>query len=231
LSVVGGGVAVNGLLFDYFRTRHRAGAVVYVVDSFGFYSSEWNEKRLQDRRLLARAPFDPSLAALLFRTAAPSVALDYTTGFSKINNPDRFAPDDFADEGARFDRRYRPVAQLDEERIAYLYPNGTDQRLFEKYLGGFEALVAGARARGIAVIALKPPIPQRIRRRLPSEQEFDAALTAVLARHGMELHDFSNTTSDEAFFYDSDHLNQAGVLEFFNARLAPLLRSSVKPRM
>jgi hypothetical protein len=227
LSVVGGGVLVNDLLFDYFLTRHRADAVVYVIDSFAFYSAEWNEKRLQDRRLFARAPFDPALAALLFRTAPPSVALDYTAGFSKINNPDRFEPDDFADEGARFDRRYRPVAQLDEERIAYLYPNGTDRRLFERYLSEFDAFVAGARARDIAVIALKPPIPQRIQRRLPSEREFDAALTAALARHGMELHDFSSVTNDESLFYDSDHLNQAGVLEFFKTTLAPLLRPYV----
>ena len=230
LSVVGGGVVVNGLLFDYFLTRHRADAVVYVVDSFAFYSAAWNEERLQDRRLFARAPFDPALAALLFRTAAPSAALDYTAGFSKINNPDRFVPDDFADEGARFDRRYRPVAQLDEERMAYLYPDGMQRGLFEKYLSEFEALVAGARARGIAVIALKPPIPQRIQRLLPSEREFDAALAAALARHGMELHDFSSVTNDESFFYDSDHLNQAGVLEFFKTTLTPLLGGYVRPR-
>src|SRR5262245_59638848 len=34
LSVVGGGVTVNRLLFDYFLTRHQTACLVYVVDSF-----------------------------------------------------------------------------------------------------------------------------------------------------------------------------------------------------
>ena len=122
LSVVGGGVVVNRLLLDYFLVRHRTAAIVYVVDSFAFYSREWNERRLEDARLFQRAPFDPALARLLLRSGAPlMVAVDYVSGFSKINNPDRFGLDRPA-EAARFDRRYRPVDQIDRQRIAYLYP-------------------------------------------------------------------------------------------------------------
>jgi len=32
------GVVVNRLILDYFLTRHEAGTLVYVVDSFAFYS-------------------------------------------------------------------------------------------------------------------------------------------------------------------------------------------------
>ncbi len=124
LSVVGGGVVVNRLLLDYFSVRHRTAAIVYVVDSFAFYSREWNGRRLEDARLFQRAPFDPALARLLLRSGAPlMVAFDYVSGFSKINNPDRFGLDRPA-EAARFDRRYRPVDQIDRQRIAYLYPAG-----------------------------------------------------------------------------------------------------------
>ena len=119
LSVVGGGVVVNRLLLDYFSVRHRTAAIVYVVDSFAFYSREWNERRLEDARLFQRAPFDPALARLLLRSGAPlMVAIDYVSGFSKINNADRFGLDRPA-EAARFDRRYRPVDQIDRQRIAY----------------------------------------------------------------------------------------------------------------
>jgi hypothetical protein len=225
LAVVGAGVTVNRLLFDYFTTRHRTDALVYVVDSFAFYSPEWNEQRLGDRRLFARAPFDPALIGLLLRAGITSAALDYASGFSKINDADRFAPDDFGDERTRFDRRYRPIPQLDEERLAYLYPAKANPQILQRYLTDFEALVATARARNVAVIVIKPPIPQRIQRLLPSEKDFDTALSAVLGRHGLELHDFSNVTNDEALFYDSDHLNQTGTLEFFKTALAPLLRS------
>lgn len=227
LSIVGGGVVPNRLTFDYFLTRHRTSHLLYVVDSFAFYSPQWNEERLQDRRLFVRAPFDPALARLLFAIpGARGVALDYTLGFSKINNPDRFAPDVPAEEGARFDRRYRPVPQLDEERLEYLYPRTIDPATFARYLGQFEALIRDARARGIDVVVVKPPIPARIYRQLPSEAEFDRAIGAVLARHGVTLHDFSAVDNGEALFQDTDHLNRDGVLAFFRDTLAPLLRAA-----
>jgi hypothetical protein len=230
LSVVGGGVTVNRLLFDYFLTRHQTAALVYVVDSFAFLSRQWNEERLGDRRLFVRAPFDPSLARLLL--IAPGgwpVGLDYATGFSKINNPDRFAPDVSSDEGARFDRRYRPVPQLDDERLAYLYPRQLDADTLQRYVRAFEALVALARERGIATLAIKPPLPQRIYRRLAFESEFDAAIAGAVQRQGVEWHDFSGVNNDDALFQDTDHLNQSGVLEFFGKTLAPLLRDHMRP--
>jgi hypothetical protein len=229
LSIVGGGVVPNRLTFDYFLTRHRTSHLLYVVDSFGFYSPQWNEQRLQDRRLFVRAPFDPALARLLFAIpGARAVALDYTLGFSKINNPDRFAPDVPADEGARFDRRYRPVPQLDEERLEYLYPKTIDPTLFARYLARFEALIGSAQARGIRVVVIKPPLPARIYRQLPQESEFDGALAGVLARHGLTVHDFSAVENREALFQDTDHLNRDGVLAFFSGSLAPLLKAEMQ---
>jgi len=225
LSIVGGGVVPNTLALDYYLTGHRTSHLLYVVDSFAFYSPQWNEERLQDRRLFVRAPFDPALARLLFATpGARGVALDYTLGFSKINNPDRFAADIPADEGARFDRRYRPVPQLDEERLAYLYPETIDRAVFAQYLAQFDRLIAGARARGIGVVVIKPPLPSRIYRQLPLESEFDSALNGLLTRHGITLHDFSAVNNAEALFQDTDHLNRDGVLSFFSGTLAPLIR-------
>jgi hypothetical protein len=227
LSVVGGGVVVNRLLLDYFLERHRTAAVVYVVDSFAFYSSEWNERRLEDARLFQRAPFDPALARLLLRSGgAPGVVVDYISGFSKINNPDRFGLDRPA-EAARFDRRYRPVDQIDRQRIAYLYPSIGDETVrgnTERYLAEFEALVAGARARGMRVILLRPPLPPRTRALIPGEADFDGVLGALAARTGAELHDLSGAVDDPAMYFDTDHLNRAGVTQFFERHLAAILR-------
>jgi hypothetical protein len=232
LSVVGGGVAVNALLLEYFLSRHQTHRVVYMVDSFAFYSAEWNELRLQDTRLFARAPFDPALVVRLLESpAAPAVAIDYALGFSKINNRDRFAPDTSPDEGSRFDRRYRPVPQVDEERLAYLYPREIDAQIFENYLAQLQNMIRAAHRRGIELIVVKPPMPERIRRLLPGEPQFDAALKGVLDRDGVEFHDFSGVASDERFFQDSDHLNRAGVLEFFHAALAPLLIRKLRHHM
>jgi hypothetical protein len=227
LSVVGGGVVVNRLLLDYFLARRRTSAIVYVVDSFAFYSAEWNERRLEDARLFQRAPFDPALARLLLQSGAPMmVGVDYLAGFSKINNPDRFGPDRPA-EAARFDRRYRPVDQIDRQRIAYLYPSIGDEDVRstrDRYLGEFEALLGGARARGMRVVLLRPPLPPRTRALIRGEADFDAALRALVARTGAELHDFSEAIDDTAMYFDSDHLNRAGVTHLFERHLAGILR-------
>jgi hypothetical protein len=227
LAEVGSGVAMNRLLLDYFFTRHTTHAVVYVVDSFAFYSEEWNEARLRDSSLFFRAPLDPALASLLLREpAARASGLDYLTGFSKINNEDRFAPDTFPDEGARFDRAYRPVAQIDRQRLEYLYPSDVDDSVRDRYVAAFEEMARNVRSRGVRFLVVRPPLPERVRQQLPGEEAFDEMLRSRLAPLGVEWHDFSKAGNDEKFFYDTDHLNQEGVLNLFEHHLAPVLRAS-----
>jgi len=226
LSTVGGGITVNRLLFEYFLSHHQATAVVYFLDSFVFYSREWNEDRLQDARLFHRAPFDPVLARLLLQhNWSIRPALEYVVGFSKINNQDRFKPDVRNEEGSRFLRAYRPVEQIDRQRLTYLYPTQPrdDATPFAHYLDEFEDLVRYATGRGIRFIAIKPPIPERVYRTLPSEWEFDAAVKESLDRYGAQFHDLSLVSNDEELFYDTDHLNRDGVLRFYETYLAGTL--------
>lgn len=224
LSVVGGGVVVNQLVLDYFLTRHTASTFVYVVDSFAFYSRAWNEERLRDTRLFVRAPFDLKLGELLLRTpAGRPVALDYLSGFSKINNPDRFAPDIPGDERTRVTRIYRPVPQIDRQRIEYLYPARIDPDTTKGYLLQFESLIDDVRSRGARVIVIKPPIPGRVLQMIPGEARFDALLKAIVDRKCIPFHDFSTVGNDPRFFYDTDHLNYAGVLNFFERYLGEAL--------
>jgi hypothetical protein len=224
LAEVGSGVVVNRLLLDYFFERQTTAAVVYVLDSFVFYSSEWNEDRLRDTSLFTRAPFDPALAALLLQTPGGRLAaLDYVAGFSKINNPDRFEPDVFPDAGTRFERAYRPIPQIDQTRIEYLYPGAVEPEHLERYLTAFEGLVGDVLDRGARLIVVRPPIPARVRKQLAGEAAFDEQLRARLARYDVEWHDFSAVANDEKFFYDTDHLNREGVMNFFEGYLAPAL--------
>jgi hypothetical protein len=224
LSVVGGGITVNRLLLEYFVAGHQTANVLYVIDSFLFYSREWNEERLQDAKLFYRAPFDPQLAWILLRNpASRSVALDYLVGFSKINNPDRFKIDISDDEATRFSKTYRPVKQIDEQRVKYLYPEGTRQEILHHYLAEFEDMIRYLHSRGIRLVVMKPPIPERIYRMLPNEGQFDNALKAILERNGVEFYDFSLVGNDEQYFFNPDHLNRAGVLNFFENYLKGIL--------
>ena len=224
LSELGAGVMFNRTLLDYFLVSHRTQAVVYVVDSFAFYSQTWNEDRFNDTGLFVRAPFDPALVqVLLQQPASRSALLDYVLGFSKINNPNRFAPDINDDERTRFNTTYRPVKQIDQQRLDYLYPKQIDQATFQRYLGQFEDMVISLQARNIRVIAIKPPVPTRFYQVIPGEAEFDQALQAVLGERNVEFHDFSLVGNDEKFYFNTDHLNRTGVLNFFENSLKGVL--------
>jgi hypothetical protein len=225
LSIVGAGVVVNRLLLEYFLAAHETTNVVYIIDSFAFYSRAWNEDRLQDARLFYRAPFDPVLARLLLRSPASRLtALDYVSGFSRINNADRFGADISDEEANRFSRTYRPIKQLDQQRIEYLYSGQSESASpRDRYLAEFEDLLRYGRSRNIRFIVIKPPIPARIYRMIPGEGSFDAALKNILNRQGVDFHDFSLVGNDEKLFYDTDHLNREGVLNFFEHYLSGTL--------
>ena len=226
LATLGSGVAVNRLLLEYFFLEHETDAVVYVLDSFGFYSDAWNEERLRDRELYARAPWDPRLGLLLLRhRGARSMALDYMSGFSKVNNPDRFAPDVFEAEASRFDRTYRAIPQIDRQRLRFLYPGEIDETtlLESPYLAAFEDLIRYVQARGSRFIVVRPPVPERVYSELPGESTFDETIRVLVERHGAEFHDFSRVANEPEFFYDTDHLNEAGVLNFFERYFSDVL--------
>jgi hypothetical protein len=227
VSIVGAGPVVNRLVLEYFLARHRASAFVYVVDSFAFYSAEWNERRLEDVRLFQRAPFDVSLARLLLASPArPRVAVDYISGFSKINNPNRFRPEGEG-EANRFERTYRPIPQLDRQRIDYLYPREIDPqalRLRNRYLLELEALIERARSAAGRTVIVRPPVPARFRAMIPGEDAFDAELEKLAAAAGAELRDFSRVANEDGFFYDTDHLNRRGVLFWIENYLASTLK-------
>ena len=225
LSNVGTGVVVNRLVMDYFLKSHQTENVVYFIDSFAFNSPQWNEERLQDTALFNRAPFDLALAqSLLLDPAGRSVALDYIVGFSKINNPDRFKTDITDDEATRFSKVYRPIKQIDQQRLEYLYPNAVDKAARDHYLAEFEEFIQTLKANKIQVIVVKPPVPERWYQVLPQEAEFDAALRAILDRNGVVLYDYSLVDNDEKFFYNTDHLNRDGVLNFFQNHLKDLIK-------
>ena len=167
------------------------------------------------------------MASLMLRAGAPpSAVLAYASGFSKINNAERYSPDRRADEGAAFDRRYRRVPQIDRQRLEYLYPPEIDAAVVAnraRYLGELERLLTDVQSRGMRPLVIRPPLPARVRAALPGEDAFDAALAAVLSRHAIPVHDLSSTNNDEALFYDTDHLNQAGVLRLIERHLKAIL--------
>lgn len=228
LSIEGAGILPNRLMLDYFLQRHATRNVVYILDSFGFYSRQWNEDRLVDAGLFKRAPLDPALVATLWRYPwARGILPDYLSGFSKINNSDRFEPDLPDTEVEKFDRTYRPVAQIDRQRIAYLYPPDVSQETISRYMGEFESLIGFLKERGIGLVVVKPPMPPRVREKLTGEAQYDAAIAALLAKHGIPYRDFSGVVNEDQYFYDTDHLNRTGVTTLNDGFFVPMLKEQL----
>jgi hypothetical protein len=229
LAAPGAGPLYNRFVFDAFQRRHRAAGLLYVADSFAFYAPTWNEERFADAKLLRRTPIEPANALILFdyvrrEAVDPRAFLDYVSGFSKINNRERFERDVWEGE-AQFERAYRTSGSAIAKRIAYLYPEQTAQAALERYLGTLDAIIALARETNMRVVVVKMPVPAQFRAKLPDEAAFDAALARALAARGVALRDFSQAIDEPRLYFDTDHLNRLGLTQFFERDLKPLLLS------
>lgn len=227
LGVTGAGPFVWRLVAERFLADHRARGALVVVDAFGFRDRRWNEERPGDSDLLPRIPWDLRSLAVLARAVPrglpPATLADYASGFSKINNRDRFAPDSWEAE-ARFDLAPRPSASAARARIAYLYPEGAAEAALPRYLDDLAALIALLEGQGVRVVLLRPPLPDSFRALLPGEEAFSARLAALAEAAGVALVDHSTLLPENRYYLDPDHLNRAGVAAWLEGGLAGLLR-------
>jgi hypothetical protein len=227
LAAPGTGPLYNRFVLEHFLRTHRARNLLYVVDSFAFYSRTWNEERFADARLLRRTPFEPAIARRLWDYARHEgvdarAVLDYVTGFSKINNRERFERDIWEGE-AQFDRVYRPSASAVKKRITYLYPDKTAATALSRYAEEFSTLIATARQAGAGVVVIRMPLPSQYRSELPHEAVFDEAISRLCSKREVRFHDFSRAMDEPRFYFDTDHLNRAGLTQFFAQYLKPIL--------
>lgn len=187
LSIEGGGPVPARFLIDYFIAGHSPKNVLYMIDSFAFYSNQWNEVRIDDPELIARAPFDWDLLSTMWKyPSTRGLIPGYVTGFYKINNQDRFESDLSDAERSRFSRTYRTNARVDERRMAFLYPESKSPETIDKYIGELDKLASTLEERGINLVAVKTPLPQRVLGKLSGEEEFNDKIRSVLGRHGFE---------------------------------------------
>lgn len=227
LGTQGAGPMYSRLVLQQFLRTHGTRNVLYVADGFAFQSRTWNEDRLVEPKLLARTPWDPELSRALAQSVVRDGVswrgwLDYTTGFSRINNRERFQPDRWEAED-QFDKAWRPSASAVRNRIAYLYPDGMQPQAQARYLAQLEELLRMAAAAGARATVVKLPVPRSYREALPDEAAFDAALERAAFVAGASWQDLSRTFDAPEFFFDSDHLNRRGATRLYELRLRALL--------
>jgi hypothetical protein len=167
LAAPGTGPLYNRFVLEAFLERQRGRNLLYVVDSFAFYAPAWNEERFTDAKLLRRTPRSVATARRLWRYVRQEgvdvrALLDHATGFSMLNNRERFERDLWEGE-AQFDRVYRPSATAVAKRMAYLFPDQAPAARRERYLTTLAALVEQAQGQGLRVVAMKMPVPAGFR--------------------------------------------------------------------
>jgi hypothetical protein len=231
LASPGTGPLYNRFVLEAFLRDHSAKNVLYVADSFSFYSRIWNEDRFGDAKLLRATPFDPETAWLLLQysrreSVDPRALADYVTGFSKVNNRERFQEDIWEGE-LQFDRVYRPSAAAVKSRIAYLFPDSGREAALAHYMTEFAKMLELAEQRNVRVVVIKMPTSGQFRSLLPNEAAFDEAVTAAVANRGIGFDNFSAELGESRFYFDTDHLNRVGVAELFARRLKAILMAPV----
>ncbi len=228
LASTGSGPLYNRFVLEQFIRQHRAKHLLYVVDEFSFRSAEWNEGRFSDAKLLRRTPFSWQIASSLVdyvkdEGVTPLAALDYVTGFSKINNRERFQRDQWEGE-AQFDRVYRPSPSMLKKRIDYLYPPlAVADELMGRYVREFSALITVAQQHEMQIVLIKMPLPVQFRSARPEDPSFAAAIDRLASERRLAFYDFSEALPEPRYYFDTDHLNRAGVTEFFRQQLKPIL--------
>ena len=229
LASPGTGPLYNRFVLEHFLRNHHTAGALYVLDSFAFYSRTWNEERFADAKLLRRTPFDPAILHRLLdysrkEGVSPVAVLDYVTGFSKINNRERFQQDIWEGE-LQFDRVYRPSASAVRNRIKYLYPDSAAPAAQSRYITELSTLLQLAAKRGIRVVVIKMPVPAQFRAQLPNEAAFDETISRLLAGSAVPFRNFSTGMDQPQFYFDTDHLNRSGLTEFFSRELKAILAS------
>ncbi|MRU14761.1 hypothetical protein FDP25_04870 [Roseovarius sp. A21] len=230
LAEVGAGPLYNHLVFKQAMQDIAPRRLLYVVDAFAFAAPDWNEARISDRTLLRKTPLRLSTARhmaamVLHHGTDPAGLADYLTGFSKLNPPDRF-PQEGWTGAAGFDRKVRLSRHAVEARADYLYPDPPQADTMARYLGVLASMFDAAQAQGIRVTVIKLPVPEAFRDALPDEAAFDRRLRAELAPRGIPYHDLGGALPDPRYFFDTDHLNRAGVTALYDQYLMSILAAA-----
>lgn len=233
LAETGAGPLYNTLVFRQALRDVSPERLLYVVDSFAFTGPRWNEDRLSDRKLLRQTPLRASTASIMAEIALGHGAglrglADYLTAFSKLNPPDRFPQAGWRGE-QDFDTQVKLSRHAVSGRIAYLYPEADASGQRNAYLDILIAMFEAARARGIDVAVVKLPMPEPFLAALPGEDAFDAALRARLAPLDIPYHDLGGVLPETRFYFDTDHLNQAGVDALYSVALGKILSPGPGP--
>jgi hypothetical protein len=229
LAIEGGGVVPNALLLDALLRKSKPRTIVYALDTFAFLSRQWNEDRLNDSDLYARAPHDSAIIGAMI--AEPAVWRNlpgYLLGFDKVNRILDPGVDRSEAELTKFERTYRANDRIDDQRVAYLFPDAPPE-LMQSYVNRLEEMATEAQQVGSEFAILLMPAPPRYKSRLPQSHEaVMEQVRQVVEGRGLCVIDHTSLLQGDENYYDTDHLNRTGAEAYVSGALADVLRATDK---
>lgn len=232
LSFPGGGIIPNLFHYEYFNEKHSTDNVVYIFSSFAFHAEIWNESRIGDLDFYQRSQFCPELTrqyfSYFFKDYCNSMGtpFDYLTGFSKINNQNRFQNDIPAGE-KNFEETFFHREATDVERVNYLFSEGLNSELFSNYFNLFKKLATDVQASDKDFIIIRPPLRDDFSNKLyeifPKLTDYEEILLNFVTENDIPYYDLTNVNNKDDYFIDPDHLNQEGVSNLIENHLANIL--------
>lgn len=216
----GGGIVPAILYYDWFLQQgNTAQNVIYAVDPFILYSDLWNEERF----FAEDEPFEPRfLYSMIRHEIRPPVIWNYIQSKFTLtwilNQPDSI------------DKKDRHLAFIDtaavQKRLNSLYPQGQPHQHFDKYAPKLDSLVGKMATSSQVWLILLPTLlgPE------PGHSRTLALCRTIEARYpNVHVADFVDSMRDPHFFYNHDHMNNAGINEFVGQHLKPLVAQGATP--
>ena len=95
-----------------------------------------------------------------------------------------------------------------KKRKEFLYSDGLDSEIFNRYSKMLKDLVGLAGERNSKIIFIYPPT---LLGDLPGALEVENAIRGLKKDYGVEFYDFSGIIKEPKYYQDHDHLNTLGV--------------------
>jgi len=213
----GGGPRPARLFFEHFLARgNQTKTVLYCIAPFVFFDDGPND----EHKFVYYEPLRPSFLLRLLADGYPwrRIFVYIRTKFSwaALTQP----PEPLI-------RQTAALAAIDSERVKMriktLYPKGLREDFFTRYAPELRRVLEDCRNHGCrAHLVIAPTLlgPE------PGAARITAYIASLQAEFGCTFDDFSQAMPDPAFFYNLDHMNTAGVEQFAQKLLKPVLNFS-----
>lgn len=219
-NIVNIGISAAGLIPEelflkyFYAKKNSVPIIVYFIDPFVFSTRKWN----QDLYFLTGEPFRFDF---LFQLLFTDINLDVKYNYIKS----KFSKDWRNKNASVLPNTTDSLKETDtsnvRQRIASIFPDGHKKGTFLEYKKTLIHILEMAKKNNARVIFIIPP---SLLGKFPLTDELMGMKQELKERFNSDLYNYSETIESPQYYYNHDHLNNAGVEMFTKKYLLPLIQ-------